>query len=62
MTLAFKWNKFRLSPNQQKISCITAILAVIYTYRQTTQTAENMINQLTAYGRIGAKNGQILHY
>ena len=42
--------------NIQKTSCITAKIAVIYTHRQTTQTAENMINQLTAYGRIGAKN------
>nr|DAR90716.1 MAG TPA: hypothetical protein [Caudoviricetes sp.] len=36
--------------------CITAKMAVIYTHRQTTQTAENMINQLTAIRRIGAKN------
>jgi hypothetical protein len=42
--------------NNQKISCITAFNAVIYAHRQTTQTAENMINQLTACGRIGAKN------
>ena len=39
-----------------KTSCITAKIAVIYTHRQTTQIAENMINQLTAFGRIGAKN------
>nr|DAS18279.1 MAG TPA: hypothetical protein [Caudoviricetes sp.]DAX53554.1 MAG TPA: hypothetical protein [Caudoviricetes sp.] len=38
-----------------KTSCTTAKIAVIYTHRQTTQTAENMINQLTAFGRIGAK-------
>ena len=39
-----------------KTSFITAKTAVIYTHRQTTQPAENIITQLTAYGRIGAKN------
>lgn len=39
----------------QNITCITSKMAVIYTHRQTTQTAESMINQLTAIGRIGAK-------
>lgn len=42
--------------NNQKTSCITSLKEVLYTHRQTTQTAENMINQLTAIGRIGAKN------
>ena len=42
--------------NNQKTSCITSYKEVIYTHRQTTQIAENMINQLTAFGRIGTKN------
>ncbi|MBM7064852.1 hypothetical protein [Neisseria elongata] len=42
----------------EKISnntCITTFKVVLYAHGQTTRPAENVINQLTAYGRIGVK-------
>lgn len=36
--------------NIQKNSCTTSFKEVIYTHRQTTQAAENMIKQLTDGG------------